>query len=116
MGCSESDKMFLTMIMNYCDDISTEVEEFSLSKDKIIENAGFRAMLAFFVQQIGEAAGKLSAEFKEAHPEIEWKAIVGFRHRIVHAYGKVMPDILWDTVENNIPELRKFCAGVIGAE
>lgn len=73
----------------------------------------YRAMLAFFVQQIGETASKLTIEFRESHPAIEWRAIVGFRNRIVHDYGKILPDILWDAVENDIPELRKYCAKII---
>jgi len=47
-------------------------------------------MLAFFISQIGESANQLSTEFTEAHPEIEWKAIIGFRNRIIHAYGKII--------------------------
>jgi uncharacterized protein with HEPN domain len=38
---------------------------------------------------IGEAAGKVSPGFQEAHPEIPWVAIVGMRHRLVHAYNDV---------------------------
>ncbi|MBR2855590.1 DUF86 domain-containing protein [Candidatus Saccharibacteria bacterium] len=86
------------------------VKEFSLNEDLIREHPGYRAMVAFFVQQIGECASKLSDDFKSKHPEIEWGAIVGFRHHIVHAYGKVIPEILWDTVANDIPELSAFCA------
>ena len=109
----DKDAFLLRMIINYCDNIADAVKDFDLSLEKITENNGYRAMLAFFVQQIGETAGKLSDEFKEKHSDIEWRAIIGFRNRIVHAYGKVMPDILWDTVENDIPELKDYCANLI---
>lgn len=103
------DKVLLRAIMGYCDDIAAAVQRFDLNREKIEEDQDYRAILAFFVQQIGETAGKLSDTFKERHSEIEWPAIVGFRHHIVHAYGKVIPEMLWSTVQNNIPELREFC-------
>jgi uncharacterized protein with HEPN domain len=33
---------------------------------------------------IGEAAGRLSGEFRDRHPEIEWQDIIGFRNIAVH--------------------------------
>jgi uncharacterized protein with HEPN domain len=47
-------------------------------------------MLAFAllhaIQIVGEAAGKISAEFRDQHPQIPWALISGMRHRLVHAY------------------------------
>lgn len=108
-----NDIFLLKTIIGYCDDIQFAVERFSLNEQIITEDYDYRAMLAFFVQQIGETASKLSNEFKATHPEIEWQAIIGFRHHIVHAYGKIIPAILWDSVATDIPELRAFCATAI---
>ena len=72
-----------------------------------------KAVLAFFVEQIGEEANNLSKEFRQAHPEMDWEAIVNFRHHIVHAYIGVIPDVLWDTVQNDIPELMDFCSKLL---
>lgn len=38
------------------------------------------------LQKIGEAATKVSEQFKNEHPEIEWAEIIGLRHRLVHDY------------------------------
>lgn len=103
------DEFLVRTIITYCDEITSAIEEYSIDEEKVNNSTTIRAVLAFFVQQIGETANKISDEYKESHPEIEWKAIVGFRNHIVHAYGKIIPDILWDTVQNNIPELKKFC-------
>lgn len=107
------DNFLLKTIITFCDEISSAIETYSIDKERVANDSTMMAVLAFFVQQIGESASKLSKEFKESHPEIEWAAIVGMRHRIVHAYGKVFPDILWDTVQNDIPGLRNFCAGCV---
>lgn len=65
--------------------------------------------MAFFVEQIGEEAGRLTKAFKASYPEIDWSVVVNFRHHIVHAYIGVVPDVLWDTVQNDFPELCEFC-------
>jgi len=37
-------------------------------------------------ETIGEAANRLSEDFKDTYPNIEWLRIRGFRNRIVHDY------------------------------
>jgi uncharacterized protein with HEPN domain len=54
---------------------------------------------------IGEAASKLSATCRAAHPEIPWKAMVGMRNILVHAYGSVNLDVVWDTATHGMDEL-----------
>lgn len=56
---------------------------------------------------IGEAVGKLPQEFKDAHPDIPWKKIIGLRHRIVHDYFDVDVEIIWRILENDMPSLRQ---------
>jgi uncharacterized protein with HEPN domain len=59
---------------------------------------------------IGEAANKIPAEFKSAHPEIEWQRIRGFRNRIVHEYFDIDHELVWQIKEENLPELKKKLA------
>ena len=54
---------------------------------------------------IGEAAGRISPEFRNAHPEIQWSEIRGMRNRMIHGYDDVNMDVVWDTVEHDIPHL-----------
>jgi len=35
-----------------------------------------------------------------AHPEIPWARITGMRHRIVHGYGSVDREKVWDAATN----------------
>jgi len=44
---------------------------------------------------IGEAAGKLPPEFRDNHPDVQWKKIIGLRHRIVHDYFDIDVEIIW---------------------
>jgi uncharacterized protein with HEPN domain len=54
---------------------------------------------------LGEAAKKVSAEFKRRYKSIEWKAIAGMRDKLVHDYFGVNWDILWDVVQTKLPDL-----------
>lgn len=56
---------------------------------------------------IGEAANQVSAEQCQQMPEIPWHAIVGMRNRLVHAYFDINLDILWQTLQQEIPVLIK---------
>ncbi|MGH6680411.1 MAG: HepT-like ribonuclease domain-containing protein [Bradyrhizobium sp.] len=61
--------------------------------------------LLYAIQVVGEAADKISQETRAAHPEIPWPAIIGMRHRLVHAYANIDHDILWTTVTEAAPRL-----------
>lgn len=61
--------------------------------------------ILFRIIQIAENNGKLSDEFKAAHPDVPWLAIKGMRNRIVHDYGFVDLGIVYDTVTRGIPRM-----------
>ena len=60
---------------------------------------------------IGEAANRLTDEFKEDHSDIEWYKIVGLRHRIVHEYFGVDLQIVWQILRTDLPALRESLSG-----
>ncbi len=61
--------------------------------------------LSKIVEIIGEAAYKITKEFKESHMDLPWKQIEGMRHILVHGYFAISPEVLWDVIENDIPTL-----------
>lgn len=54
---------------------------------------------------IGEAANKVSHEIRTKYTSIPWEAIIGTRNRLIHAYFDVDLDIVWETVQRDIPPL-----------
>lgn len=54
---------------------------------------------------IGEAANHISETFKQAHPEIPWKGIVGQRNVLAHEYGEILVERIWLAANERVPEL-----------
>lgn len=59
------------------------------------------------IEIVGEAAYKLTAEFKESHPETPWRQIIGMRHVLVHGYYQVAHDEVFNIYEDDLPVLLK---------
>lgn len=61
--------------------------------------------IANAVQNIGEAASRVTAPTRAAFPNIPWKEVVGMRHHIVHGYADIDIETIWRTVQNDLPDL-----------
>ncbi|MCX6809203.1 MAG: DUF86 domain-containing protein [Candidatus Berkelbacteria bacterium] len=79
----------------------------SLSFDEFVKNSTFYDAILMQIIVLGEAVNTLSAEFKEIHHDLPWYEAVGLRNQIAHGYIETKPDIVWDTVVNDIPKLKK---------
>lgn len=54
---------------------------------------------------IGEAAKQIPENVRNQHPAIEWRKIARFRDIVIHHYFAIDNQIVWDIVENKVPEL-----------
>lgn len=61
--------------------------------------------ISFKFIQISENVKQLPNSLILAYPLIPWSKIVGLRNRIVHDYGNVQLDIIYNTIKNDLPEL-----------
>jgi uncharacterized protein with HEPN domain len=55
---------------------------------------------------IGEAAKRLSAAFREQHPEAPWSDIMRMRDKLIHHYEDVDLELVWRVIRKEVPELR----------
>lgn len=55
---------------------------------------------------IGEAAYKLTNEFKENHPDIPWKSIINLRHILVHGYYTINKENVEIIINEDLPLLK----------
>jgi uncharacterized protein with HEPN domain len=65
---------------------------------------------------IGEAAARVSKEFREAHPKIPWQDMVGLRNRLIHEYFRVDYGAVWDTIHEDLPKLIKMLEPLVPKE
>ena len=59
------------------------------------------------IEIIGEAANMLSSQFKESHPEVEWRPISNMRNFLFHEYFQVDSDSVWAVIHGDIVQLKK---------
>ena len=59
------------------------------------------------VEIIGEASAKVDKAFKERTADIPWKDMALMRNRLIHVYFDVDLDVVWETVQHDLPELKR---------
>jgi len=67
------------------------------------------------LQIIGEASKKLPSDLKKSHPNVPWKEIAGMRDVIVHDYFGISLEIVWDVIQNRIPDLKAAINAMLNA-
>ncbi|MFZ4816819.1 MAG: DUF86 domain-containing protein [Phototrophicaceae bacterium] len=55
---------------------------------------------------IGEIVKRLEPELTEQHPTVAWSEYAGFRDVLIHQYDKVLIEIVWKSVQNDLAPLR----------
>ena len=68
------------------------------------------------IELIGEAARRVSAEFRAQNTEIPWRDIIGQRNVIAHEYGEVDPRRLWQTALHDTRALIEVIDTLLAAE
>jgi len=54
---------------------------------------------------LGEAARRMSEEFQQAHPEIDWRNLIGLRNVIAHRYEQVRQERIWAIATTELPAI-----------
>ena len=65
---------------------------------------------------IGEAAGRVSQQFRDENPDIPWSEMRGMRNWVIHRYDDVDMDVVWETVDQDIPRLIAQLEGLVSEE
>lgn len=84
-------------ILNYTKEGRESFFADSKTQDAVVRN----------LEIIGEASKNISQSLKATYPDVSWKQIIGMRDKVIHEYFGVNLKIVWDTIEGEIPELKR---------
>lgn len=108
---NDRDKGNLITLIKFCDRLENLLS--SISKDNYNDSLDYKEITCFNLLQIGEVSKKLSDAFTNKYNEVPWKQIKGLRDIIVHDYGSIDFDIVWETVKRDITDLNKYCKKIL---
>jgi uncharacterized protein with HEPN domain len=80
-----------------------DLSEDTFMFDEVIQRAFVRSL-----EIIGEASNKIPSDIKDNNPGINWKSLAGMRNKLIHEYFGIDYELIWDVVNNKIPELDEF--------
>jgi len=95
-------------IMDYTRNLGLE-EFLAPGRDREITRLAVERQLEI----LGEAARRVSSLFREGHPEMPWREMVGLRNVISHEYDRVNYTEIYRIVRDRIPELIAFLEPLI---
>ena len=77
-------------------------------KDAFFANTMIQDAVSRNLQILAESTTRLSKEFLDRFPEVDWRAVAAFRNVIVHDYLGLDAKQIWDVVERDIPVLKRI--------
>ena len=102
---------FLQDMVNYAEDATSfiaDIDFATFEQDKRTTYAVVRA-----VEVVGEAAKNIPQSLKDQYPHVPWRSIAGMYDKVIHQYFGVDLQVLWDTVQQDIPPLKAAISQVL---
>jgi uncharacterized protein with HEPN domain len=106
----KDDRLYVIHISEYLARIAQYVAggRETFMNSTLIQDATLRNL-----QTIGQSVGHLSATLREAHPEVNWRNIVGLRNVLVHDYLGINLERIWDIIERDVPDLQHTVEAIL---
>ncbi|OAV66033.1 hypothetical protein Barb6XT_02148 [Bacteroidales bacterium Barb6XT] len=99
------DQTRLLHILEAIDNICEFTEGVSFNEYK--SNKILRFAIIKNLEIVGEAAYLITKTFRSSYPEIEWDAMIGMRHVLVHGYYQIKDEIVWATIQTELVPLKE---------
>ncbi|MDO8261647.1 MAG: DUF86 domain-containing protein [Gallionella sp.] len=99
---------YLEHMLAAIDLVRSHVE--GMSKDDFLADKKTQQAVILNIIVIGEAATQIAdecPEFAAAHQNVPWKQMRGMRNRMAHGYFEINLDVVWDTVQQSLPDLQQ---------
>ncbi|MBE5846775.1 MAG: DUF86 domain-containing protein [Lachnospiraceae bacterium] len=96
-------RIIVSKMLQYAERISEYVR--GLDQQKFSESSLVIDACVFNLSQIGELVARVSKDYEKANNDIPWRQLYGLRNRIVHDYEGVNLNLVWQIVNDDIPDL-----------
>ena len=93
-------------MIKYCNKIIDIKNKEELTKEKYMESDIIQLAIDMCIFQLTELSVHLDDEFKLKHLDIPWAQIKGMRNVHAHEYDKIDRNIIWNTINNDIEDLK----------
>ena len=95
---------------DYLDDMKHGIKKIlahleGLTRDEFTQDEWLQDATVRNIEIIGEAAKQLSEQTRALHPEVQWTQLIGMRDRLAHGYFAINLDVVWNTVQEDLPHL-----------
>jgi len=98
-----------TVYLRHILDAIESIEDYTrgMSENEFLSNSMAHDAVVRQIEIIGEAARNISSEFQTKHSKLPWGKMTGIRNKIIHEYFNINYAIVWDTVNDDLPLLKK---------
>ena len=88
-------------------DAAKEAVEFATGKSRkdLADDRKLSLAIIKSIEIIGEAASKVTETCRVENDNIPWKDVISMRNRLTHGYFNVNLDVVWETIQTDIPDL-----------
>lgn len=106
---------------SYLEDIRLAAERVAqhiagMTKSEFLADEKTRAAVEREITIMGEAAGRVSAELKSGHPDVQWARLVKLRNFYIHGYDRLSSAEVWGTATRLVPRVGRLVARLITDE
>ena len=100
----------MTEILDYLDDIREAVEKIErftngMEYDEFTEDPKTVDAVLRNFEVIGEAAKNIPEDVRREYSDVPWSEMAGMRDKLIHGYAAIDLQIVWTTIQEEIPAL-----------
>jgi len=98
-------------------DSAEDIEKFmaGVSLERLTGDRKTLFAVAKALENIGEAVKQIPAVVRHKYPDVPWKDVAGMRDVLVHDYFGIDAAIVWKTVHEDLPPLKRRIADILAA-
>lgn len=111
----KSAQIVLQKMIWYCDEIAQILAKHDSSREDFENDAEFQFACGMCIIQLGELVARLEEDFIKKYPYIPWQQIKGMRNIYAHDYEIIDNDMVWETITEEIPDLKKKMQIILNA-